>query len=41
MHAVFQVQLFVEVCIYGTTYTYIQTDRQGSRSTHQCEARSG
>jgi len=27
-HASFQVQLFVEVSIYGMTYAYILTDRQ-------------
>ena len=28
MHTIFRVRLFAEVCIYGMTYTYIQTDRQ-------------
>ena len=28
MHVIFQVRLFAEVCIYGTMYAYIQTDRQ-------------
>ena len=41
MHVIFQVQLFVEVCIYGTMYAYIQTDRHWSRSTRLCGARHG
>ena len=43
-HAILWVQFFAEVCIYGTTYTYIhmyiQTDTR-SHSTHLCGARSG
>ena len=45
MHVIFQVRLFAEVCIYGTMYAYIQTDRQTdrhwSRSTRLCGARHG